>query len=557
MRRKAKYDHLGFKKISDFYYGQIIQRNPILATWMGEHAYDSLLPETGAEAIEKNIAFLREMRDAFNSLNENELSLDEKLDCETINHFIGQQLFMEENLQRWKLGRDLAMNIGDALFLLFTRNYAPLNTRVENIIARLRAAPAYLYSGRTLFQKVPALWAEIYIESARNLPTFIDTIGKSLASKISPVLLTDFNQAAIEAKKALADYITWFNNAIAPKANAQWALGEGAFQAFLANRQIGLDKSEILEMGQASLQMANEQLEKLSNKIIGNTHASKSSQIAEAHKRINQKTPANFEAALSAYKTAVKNGRSFVQQSGFASLPEQESLDIIETPDFMAHLIPFSAYIGPERTCKNQNGTYLLTRVENVSRYSYAEIANSAIHEIYPGHHLQLTGHNLHESKMRSFSECLEIIEGWAHYCEEEVINFGLEVSDASRFTRAADEVFNCARLMIDVKLQSREWSFEQALRHLMEQGRLDRNSAMAELRRYTQSPGAQISNVTGKHLLNKIKSRLKKTYGNDFNSKIFHDLIIYEGSIPIHLAQRYYSEIFKQQLQDKGGAKK
>lgn len=553
MRCRAVYSHAGFDKISSHYYQEIIRRNPIMATWLGEHQYDALLPEIGAESVEKNLDFLREMRDSFNNIPDNELSIDERIDKEAVNHFVGQQLFLDGDLQRWKMGKDLAMNIGDAIFLIFTRDFAPLQNRVETIVARLKSVPVFLMSGKTLFQKVPALWGEIFLESARNLPIFLDTIEKSLHGQVSPILISEYHNTAHQAKKALADYTSWFKNAVMPKATADWAMGEGAFEAFLASKQLGLTKAEILEIEQYSKQMANDKLEKLSCRIIGANTGSKANTISEAHNRIRHKSPANFELALKAYRDAVSCSRDFVASSGFATLPDNEDLEILETPDFMTHLIPFSAYIGPERASGQLKGTYLLTRDQTVSRYNYAEIVNSAIHEAYPGHHLQLSGHNMHPGKMRSLTDCLEIIEGWAHYCEDATREMGFEVKDESLFTRAADELYNCARLKIDIMLQTREWNFDQAMRHLMDQGKIDRPSALAEIRRYTQSPGSQISNITGKHILVGIKKSLQQEFKNEFSDRNFHDLIIYEGSLPIHIARKYYREKIKQNIKTRG----
>lgn len=554
MRRKPVYNHRGFSELADKYYREILVNNPIMATWIGEHSYDSLFPETGAEAVEKNIELFKKMRSDFDSLPFNELSLDERIDCETVTHFAGKQLFIDEDLKRWKMGRDLAMNIGDSLFLLFVRDFAPLSERVKSMTARLRSVPAYLMSGKSLFQRVPALWGEMFLESARNLPAFIDTLEKSLRGHVSDSVMTEYVNASNTAKKAIGDFTIWLKNAIMPKTDTSWAMGEGAFNAYLTASRLGLNKNEVLEIGQAVIQKANEQLELLSHKILGQSTGKSDGALSEVIKRIRNKTPATFDQALKAYIEAVKNSRKFVKDSGFATMPDKEDIQILETPEFMSHVIPFSAYIGPEKASNNQVGTYLLTRKNATSRYCYAEITNNAIHEIYPGHHLQITCQNQHPGKMRYFSECLEITEGWGHYCEEATRKMGLEVSDECLFARASDALFYATRLMIDVKTQTREWSFEKALGYMIDRCNIDRNSAITELKRYSQSPGAQISNTAGKYLLTELKSNLKNQFGNDLTDRDFHDLVIYEGSLPIKVASKYFPELIKQNLKQKNG---
>lgn len=552
MRRKAVYTNPGFEKISSHYYKELLGRNPITATWLGEHSLDGLLPEIGADAVERNTSFLKEMRDSFSSLSENELSIDERLDREIAIHFAKTQLFMDEDLQRWKMGRDLAMNIGDSLFLLFTRDFTPLHNRVESMIMRLKAVPMYLMSGKTLFQKVPPLWGEIYLESLVELPSFIEIIEQSLKTKISPILFSELQRAANDAKKSIVEFRHWLTQAVMPKADHDWAMGSGAFQAFLNMKQLCLKKSELIDMAERASQQAKIQLDVLSKTILGKQTGNASGARNEALKKVRNHCPPNFEMALEAYRDAMLRNRDFVNRSGFATLPENEELEILETPDFMTHLIPFSAYIGPERTAEKQKGTYLLTRDKSGpsnSRYNYAEIANSSLHEGYPGHHLQLTGQNLHPGKFRIFADSLEIIEGWAHYCEEQIRTMGFHHTIEEAFSQARDQLFNATRLKIDINLQTRTWNFDQALNCLMEEIGIDRASASAEVKRYSQNPGCQISYTIGKELLLDLKQSLKNQFSADFSDKNFHDLIIYEGSIPVFMGKKYYPEILEDSL--------
>ncbi len=552
MRRTAIYKHPGFEKVANHYYKELLSRNPVTATWLGEHSFDGLLPETGADSVERNLCFLREMRDAFSSLPENELSVDEKLDREIVMHFAESQIFVDEDLQRWKMGRDLAMNIGDSLFLLLTRDFTSIHNRVDSIIMRLKAVPVFLMSSKSLFQKVPALWGEIFIESLVQLPAFIDTILMAVRNEISPIQHTELDRAANQAKKSIGEFRTWFIHAVMPKAVHEWAMGENAFEAYLSLRKTGLKKSEMLEISEKASQQAKIHLEILSRNILGKTTGSASGSRAEALKRISKHCPPNFDMALAAYREAANRCREFVRKSNFATLPDNEELEIIETPDFMAHLIPFSAYIGPERTSGIQKGTYLLTRDKsgsNNSRYNYAEIANSALHEGYPGHHLQLTGQNLHPGKMRIFAESLEMIEGWAHYCEEQFKEREFYQSNEEVFAQALDQLFNATRMKIDINLQTRKWTFDQAMHCLMQEAGLDRASAEAEIRRYSQNPAAQIGYTIGKEMLLDLKQSLKNQFSADFNDRNFHDLIIYEGSLPISLGRKYYPEIMHAEL--------
>lgn len=546
MRRTPVFAHPGFRHVSEHYAAELLRRNPIAASWLGEHAYDGLLPDAGAEAQEREIAFLREMRDAFAALPERELSLDERLDRAVMLQLARTQLFMQEDLHRWKLGADLARSLGDAIFVLFSRDFAPLALRMESIIARLKAAPIYLRAGRTLFQQVPAYWCDIFIESAERLPGLLDTIEKSTGGRIPKTLSDEYRKASLQTKEALQAHLHWFRQAIAPKAQGKWALGPASFQALLQVRELGMSAGELLELGEAALKRAHDRID------VAARHLSPNHSREEAHLKVREKAPRTFEQALDTYRDAVSRSRFFVERNGFATLPTDEALEIVETPEYLSHLIPFAAYLPPERTARPQRGTYLVTRPpasEGQGRHNYADIANTSIHEGYPGHHLQFCAQNLHPSKVRVFADSIELIEGWAHYCEEEAKRLGFETADENVFVQAVDEAWRAARVLIDVNVQQGTWTVEQGVDCLVKNANMNRDAAESELRWYSQSPGYPLSYLTGKHLLYSLKDELRRTFAGDFSERAFHDLVIYEGSLPIFLARRYYPEMLRENL--------
>ncbi len=551
MLHQAVYQHQGFAGLAEYYYRELVSRNPVTATWLGEHSFDGLLPETGAEAIDRHLSFLRELRSAFSSMPENELSVDERIDRESIVHFADQQIFRDEDLQMWKMGRDLALTIGDALFLLFIRDFAPLSERVKSMIMRLKAVPMFLMSGRTLFQNVTMERGELYIESAGNLAIFIDTIGESIRGYILPTLQNEYIHAADVAKKALAEFITWFKHAIMPRANADWAIGQSAFQAMLINRKSGMSLTEITELAGRTINEAAGQLESLSCVILGTATGKAAGARNETMKRIRHHAPAGFDQALAVYRDAAVRTRAFLELSNFASLPDNEELEIIETPGYMRHIIPEAAYFGPEKKSASQRGFYLLTREPEpaTGRHNYADIANRVMHHGYPGHHLHLSALNSHPGLLRPFADNKEISEGWASYCQDALRKKGFETSGESLFAQAAEKLFNAALLLTEINLQTRTWSKDQAIQFLVDQTRIDKEAAGLEVRRQMIAPACHINRLTGhQHLLN-LKAELSQKFGNDFTDRTFHDLILYQGGVPVNVARTYFPQIVQHNL--------
>ena len=175
--------------------------------------------------------------------------------------------------------------------------------------------------------------------------------------------------------------------------------------------------------------------------------------------------------------------------------------------------------------------------------------------EAYPGHHLQQTGQNLHPSRIRCLVSGNETVEGWAHYCEEEMKRLGFENGDENVFIQTVDESWRAARVLIDVNLHFKSWNAEQAAQFLRQNTTMDQESAESEIKWYVQSPGYPLSYLAGKHLIYRLKETLRRQFGSDFRDRAFHDAVIYEGGIPLSLAGEFYPAFLKEELRQSPSA--
>ena len=105
-----------------------------------------------------------------------DLSPDRALDRDLVIHEARLAIHQLTERRDWAGSSRGAEHIGNALFPIFTRDYAPLEERLTSIAARLEAAPAYLAQTRTRVDAPVRLWLEIDIEGSDSLPEFLDTI---------------------------------------------------------------------------------------------------------------------------------------------------------------------------------------------------------------------------------------------------------------------------------------------------------------------------------------------------------------------------------------------
>jgi uncharacterized protein (DUF885 family) len=56
------------------------------------------------------------------------------------------------------------------------------------------------------------------------------------------------------------------------------------------------------------------------------------------------------------------------------------------------------------------------------------------------------------------------------------------------------------------------------------------------EVLRYTSDPGQPMSYLMGNRSIMKLRELVEEPEGDDFNLKLFHDRLLFEGSIPVSL---------------------
>jgi uncharacterized protein (DUF885 family) len=136
------------------------------------------------------------------------------------------------------------------------------------------------------------------------------------------------------------------------------------------------------------------------------------------------------------------------------------------------------------------------------------------------------------------FNTCL--IEGWALYCEQTVVDQGLYPPDSFPDLRWLGGVwFRAARIIVDVKLHTGRMSYDDAWRFMVDKCWPDTAFFKAEVKRYCMSPSQPMSYLVGKTQLLALRDEYRKKMGDRFSLQDFHDRLLAEGSIPVNLIRR------------------
>jgi uncharacterized protein (DUF885 family) len=530
-----------FEKLNWEMFKKMLEKNPTFATFFGLHEpYDWMLPDGSAKNVFDTFALIEEW---FEKLKEkidfDALSDDHKIDWMVMEHAYELFKFQIHKQRTFETNPDAFDEIGGVLFIMLTRDYAPLEKRIDAIVARLEKVPSYLEQFRTRFEKSKPvkLWTQIALESCQRIPALLQFTMNATKGMISDELRTRLEKSVKQLSQPIEQHLEWLKNLL-PRTKDEWALGSEKFEKLMQLRGLGMSSDEIHELGVDYLRRLKKERTRLAEQIAPGKNAEEALQLIE------EKAPKSFEEALQATREQMETARKFVIGKNLATVYEEDKLLVEETPAFMAPLLPFAALIGPGKFDSRQVGNYIVTRPReagNLGKHlNYASIVNTAVHEGFPGHFLQMAVSN-RGSFVRLFAGGTETIEGWALYCEEMMMEQGFDRSPELRFVQVNDAIWRAVRIIVDVKLSRGEMSFDEAKDMLMKEVGMSKEGAVAEVRRYTMSPGYPLSYLLGKHLILKLKKEVKQKMGDKFSERIFHDVLTANGELPMFLLRKAF----------------
>jgi uncharacterized protein (DUF885 family) len=532
-----------FYNRAESFIDRFMEEAPVAATQLGDHRFDHLLADYSKTALQRQVREIKDAVNAFSSFNAKDFDADAKIDQRLMVQVAKSALRQLEKFQ------DHLRNPGTycdecmgGVFLLLVKEFAPLEQRLEKVLGRLRAIPRVLTQGKEniIPQDVPPVWNEVALESSQQGLALFTVLIPALAQQ-TPKLAPDLNSASQTAAQALEDYVRFLQEVVAPKAQGDFAAGKALFEELVReNHMLDYDVEELLNTGRRLFEETRKMMEELSHKIDPQKSAKELLETAKAqHPKADE--------LLDVYRREMARAREFVVTRDIVSIPKGESLKIEPTPPYLRGIIPYAAYMMPGPLEKIQQGVFLVTPVdpqspeeqqeEKLKGHYYGKIPVTALHEAYPGHHLQLVYANGVGSlprKLGSFISTL-FIEGWAFYCEELMEQLGYIDQPLQRLGRLSDQLWRAARIILDVSLHTKNMTVQEGIDFLVDRCGLEPSNALAEVRRYTASPSQPMSYLIGKLEIVKLIDDYKKAHPQA-SLKEIHDAVLSCGSLPPRL---------------------
>ncbi len=529
----------GFAVLVDAFLPEYWRRNPVLATLAGVHGHDGDLGDLTRDGFAERDAFGGEWEPRFAALREAQLSASERIDREVLLAHLRGAIALQP-FEAWARHAPLyPQTVSSGIHGLLIRDDVPPDARFAAIAARLSRAPAVLDAGRSNLD--PSRTAPVHVVVAGEMAVAAATFVRGYLPSLAPEgpLKRDLLLTGQEAAAALERYASWLRDEFMATARGSFAIGPDALETLL-RRQHLLDQNaaSLVRLGRDVYEETASRLDALATKL----GASSWQAVVEERKREHP----SADELVDAYRTEIDHAREAVRAGDLMSFPAPDELESAETPAFLRPTMPLGAYFGPAPFARSRKGHFYVTppdpnnpereRELRLRGHARAGIPVIAVHETYPGHHLQRARAASHPSAVRKAFSTPFFVEGWGLYCEELMSETGFLVDRTTQLFRLKDLLWRAARVIVDVGLSSGEMNFEQAVNFLVEGPRLERPTAIGEVRRHTLQPTQAMSYLVGRLAILRLRERAR---AKGWSLREFHDRLLATGSIAPSLAAR------------------
>ena len=179
------------------------------------------------------------------------------------------------------------------------------------------------------------------------------------------------------------------------------------------------------------------------------------------------------------------------------------------------------------------------------------EIEVLSVHEAVPGHHLQIALAMEIENipNFRKYSGYTAYVEGWGLYSESLGYDMGLYQDPYSEFGALTYDMWRAIRLVVDTGMHYKGWSREQAIDFFKENAAKTEQDIVNEVDRYLIMPGQALAYKIGQLKIMELKQKSKESFGEKFDIKEFHHVILGEGALPLDVLEEKVNDYINQNL--------
>ena len=530
---------------------------PTAGTSAGLHQYDSLLEDYSATGVQREVAALHDFEKQLEAIDPSALDAEPAADYQILLNNVRGQLLQLEVVRGWEKNPDnYSSGVTNSIFVIMERPYAPVDVRLRAVIAREQQIPQVFAEAKKNLKNPPHIYTEIALQQIDDDVSFFQhDVPSAFASADDTQEKVDFAKSNAAVIDALKSYEAWMKTDLLPRSNGDFRWGADTFSKALADDEmVDIPLDHLLQIGYADLRKNQAEFARVAKEIDPTkTPQEELAELATMH-------PAP-DKLLQAFHDRFNSEVEFIRSHHIITIPSDVQPTLEETPPFMRATTQASMDApGPFEV--NSNKAYFNVTLpdpswsakqtsEYMAAFNIGTIVSTSVHEAFPGHYMQFLWQSQYPSTIRKVLGANTNVEGWAHYCEQMMLDEGYGQPGAGstsereakliRLGQLQDALLRDARFVVGIRMHTGvggALTIPEAEDFFVKEGYQARPIAEVETKRGT-ADALYLYYTLGKLEILKLRSDVQKKEGAAFNLQQFHDDFMRQGSAPIKVIRK------------------
>jgi len=545
-----------FNQYKESFIEDLWKHYPVMASSVGYHKYDSVLiiPDNSSMVVE--LTFAKNHLDELDKMDVNALSVNNRTDF----LMIRDQL----NLIVWSLNTYKAhewnpstYNITGPFAEMLNGRYEPLENRLRNFYLRMKYVPAYYEAAKTNIKNPTLEHTQLAIEqNLGGVTVFEGDLKNALdTAKLEEGEKKEILARAQSCSDAVKGYADWLRKLDNPQPRSFRLGKELHSKKFDLEIQSSYSADSIYNIAVAHKKDLHKKMVRIADelwlKYMGK--AAKPADTLKLIRAVIDKISLkhvqrdSFQLAI---EKQIPELTEFVKQKDLIYLDPSKPLVVRKEPAYMAG-VAGASISAPGPYDKNANTYYNVgslngwtsERAESYLReYNHYALQILNIHEAIPGHYAQLVYSNQSPSIIKSVLGNGAMVEGWAVYTEIMMLENGYGNNSPEMWLMYYKwNLRVTCNTILDISVHARGMNREDAMHLLVDEAFQQQAEAEGKWRRVSLTQVQLCSYFTGFWEIYQFREELKKTMGDKFNLKEFHEKFLSYGSAPVKYIRQMY----------------
>jgi uncharacterized protein (DUF885 family) len=538
----------------DRYFDDYFAFHPTAGTSAGFHEYDSRLEDYSGAAVEREIAAMHAWEARVEAFDSKGLDETNAADHELLLANIRSTLLSLETIRSWEKNADVySSGVTESAFYIMMRKFAPTDERLRSLVSREKQMPAVFAAARENLKNPPPIYTEIAIEQIPGILSFFQNdVPAAFADARDPATKQEFATSNAAVIAALEGYGEWLKTDLLPRSHGDYRIGAATFsKKLLYDEMVDTPLDKLLEIDRANMRRNQEEFKRIAREL----EPTKTSEQVLAELEADHPKP---DQLLQAFRDTFDGLVAFIRQKQIITIPSDVRPIVEETPPFGRALstasmdtpgpyekVATEAYFNVTLPGANDTPEEIEGRMED---FNVGTIISTAVHEAYPGHYVQFLWTPQAPTKIRKLLGAATDVEGWAHYCEQMMLDEGYGQPGAGardereskliRLGQLQDALLRNARFVVGIQMHRGNMTFDQGVEFFEKEGYQTHQIGLVETKRGTSNP-TYLYYTLGKLEILKLRADVEKKQGAAFSLQKFHDDFMRQGFPPIKIVRK------------------